>query len=68
MKPRSGARSRLLTPAETAERLGVSLKWLYLNADALPFCRRLSARLLRFEEAEIEEWLGNKAPMPPGGH
>jgi len=62
MKARNGMRSRLLTPAETAERLGVSLRWLYGNADSLPFTRRLTPRLLRFEESGLEEWLGAKAP------
>ena len=56
-------KSRLLTPAETAERLGVSTKWLYLNADNLPFCRRLSPRLLRFEESELETWLAARRPL-----
>ena len=54
--------SRLLTPAQLAERLGVSLPYVYKNADNLPGCRRLSPRLLRFESWEVEEWITRKAP------
>ena len=64
MSPRNV--SRLLTPAELAERLGVSLRYVYQNADSLPGCRRLSRRLLRFESKEVEEWIAGKAPNPEG--
>jgi len=55
--------SRLLTPRQAAERLGVSLVWIYKNADSLPACRRLNARLLRFEERELEAWIAARKPL-----
>lgn len=58
--------SRLLTLAELAERLGVSLPYIYKNADNLPGCRRLSPRLLRFESCVVEEWIAAKAPPLDG--
>ncbi len=66
MSGRDGNASKLLTPAQLAERLGVSLRYVYQNANALPGCRRLSPRLLRFESTEVEEWIAGKAPDPDG--
>lgn len=47
---------RLLTPEETAERLGISRRWLYRHSDTLPFTRRLSRKALRFSEAGLRKW------------
>jgi excisionase family DNA binding protein len=58
--------SKLLTPAQLARRLAVSLPYVYKNADTLPGCRRLGPRLLRFESSEVEEWIAGKAP--PDGY
>jgi excisionase family DNA binding protein len=63
---RDQASSKLLTPAQLAERLGVSVRYVYQNANKLPGCRRLSPRLLRFESSEVEEWIAGKAPDPNG--
>jgi len=53
---------RLLTPAQAAERLGVTLRWLYRRADKLPFARRLSRKTLRFSEAGLRQYMAeNKA-------
>ena len=58
--------SKLLTPAQLAERLGVSVQYVYKNADTLPGCRRLNARLLRFESRDVEDWIDGKATGPNG--
>ena len=51
---------RLLTPDEAANRLGVSLRWLYRNAKRLPFTRKLTRRTLRFHEAGLEKYIREK--------
>jgi predicted DNA-binding transcriptional regulator AlpA len=56
--------SRLLKASELADRLGVSLPYVYKNADSLPGCRRLSRRLLRFESSEVEDWIAAKRTLP----
>jgi predicted DNA-binding transcriptional regulator AlpA len=65
MRPRAELRSTLLSPKQLAERLGVSLSWVYQNADSLPFTRRINDRLLKFEEREVEAWIASKVPPPP---
>jgi predicted DNA-binding transcriptional regulator AlpA len=47
---------RLLTPAEAAERLGVTPTWMYRHARTLPFTRRLSRKVLRFSESGLRRW------------
>lgn len=47
---------RLLTIQEAAAQLGVTPRWLYRRADALPFMRRLSRRALRVSKAGLERW------------
>lgn len=54
------APTRLLTPREAAGRLCVSLRWLYRHADSLGFTRRLSPRVLRFHEGQLEAYLRQK--------
>lgn len=54
--------SRLLTPEETAKRLSVTVRWLYRNAKRLPFTRKLSRRVLRFEEAGLERYIRERRP------
>jgi len=51
---------RLLSPTETAERLGVTARWLYRHAHQLPFTRRLSRKVLRFSEAGLRRYLDGK--------
>jgi hypothetical protein len=51
---------RLLAPVETAERLGVGVRWLYRHADQLPFTRRLSRKVLRFSENGLRRYLEGK--------
>ncbi len=54
--------ARLLTPTEAAKRLSVSRRWLYRNKHKLPFARRLSRKVLRFDEAGLERWLRQVQP------
>lgn len=47
---------RLLTAEEMAPILGVTIKWLYRNSRKLPFAKRLSPNVLRFDEGGALEW------------
>lgn len=53
---------RLLSPAEAARRLGVSVRWLYRNARRLPFTRKLTKRTLRFHEQGLAKYIREKRP------
>ncbi len=58
-KPEAPAHSmddRLLTPEKAAERLGMSVRWMYRHSNTLPFTRRLSRKALRFSEAGLRKW------------
>jgi predicted DNA-binding transcriptional regulator AlpA len=57
LSPSQQSTERLLTPAEAAELLKVSVPWLHRHAKHLPFTRRLSRKALRFSEAGIRRWL-----------
>lgn len=50
----------LLRPPEAAKRLGVTVRWLYRNASALPFTRRLTRRALRFDAVGLRRWVGSR--------
>jgi excisionase family DNA binding protein len=58
---------RLLTTREVADRLGVIpetvLRWI--DTRGLPAIR-LSSRALRYDEAELEAWLAERATAAPG--
>lgn len=56
------ARAGLLMPEEAASRLSVSVRWLYRHAGNLPFTRKLSRKVLRFDEAGLERWLKDQRP------
>lgn len=45
---------RLLTPAAAAERFGVSKRWLLEHAGQIPGVRRLSRKVVRFSERQLE--------------
>ena len=47
---------RLLTAADIAERMKVSKRYVYANADRWPFTRRLG-RAVRFSAAGLDTWL-----------
>lgn len=59
------AEDRLLTPEETATRLGITPRWLYRHANRLPFTRRLSRKVLRFSEAGLGRWQATRSPLTP---
>ena len=50
----------LLTIDEAAAMLRVSPRWLYRHAKALPFCRKLSRKVLRFSRSGIGRWLASR--------
>lgn len=47
---------KLLTPAEAANLLGVTPRWLYRHARRLPFTRRLGRKTLRFSAVGLRRW------------
>jgi excisionase family DNA binding protein len=47
----------LLMPEEAAKLIGVKKEWLYRHAKHLPFCRKLSRKAIRFNEAGLKRWL-----------
>src|SRR5215467_12549584 len=51
---------RLLKPTEAALLLKVTTRWLYRHHRSLPFTRKLSRRLLRFDEAGLHRWLAHR--------
>ena len=53
---------RLLTPAETAARLGVTKRWLYRNSKRLPFTRKLTNRTVRFHEQGLAKYIRERKP------
>ena len=49
---------KMLTPEETAARLGTTVQWLYKNWKVkLPFGVKVSPKQLRFSERKIERFL-----------
>jgi len=52
-----GARDRLLTADELAERLRTTLRYVYRNASKWPFTRRLGRKKLLFSEAGLIRFL-----------
>jgi len=56
------AEAGLLSPQQAAERLGVSVRWLYRHASSLPFVRRLTRRSLRFDPTGLMRWVASRGP------
>ena len=50
---------RMLAAADVARALGVSRRWVYSKAKALPFARRYGGAL-RFSERGLERWLARR--------
>ena len=48
---------RMLSPDEAAALLRRKRRWIYRNADRLPFVRRLSRKSLLCSEAGVHKWL-----------
>ena len=61
VSPNDDAGLGLLTPQQAADRLGVSVRWLYRHAKSLPFVRRLSRRALRFDPAGLRRWVTSRS-------
>lgn len=53
---------RMLTTAEAAEMLRRSPRWIYRNADRLPFVKRISQKSLLCSEVGIKRWLERQRP------
>jgi hypothetical protein len=51
------ADDRMLLPAEAAALLRRKRRWIYRNADRLPFVRRISRKSLLCSENGIKRWL-----------
>lgn len=47
----------LLSLADAAVMLGVSVKWIRGHRKTLPFVRELSPRVLRVDEAAMRRWV-----------
>ena len=52
----------LLTPDECARELRVSPRWVYRHWKTLPFARKIAPKVLRFDRAGLERWIGTKKP------
>src|SRR5215831_5477110 len=57
---KSQSTDRLLKPTEAAALLKVTTRWLYRHHRSLPFTRKLSRRLLRFDEAGLHRWVAHR--------
>jgi hypothetical protein len=53
---------RLLTPDAAAARFGVTKRWLLSHADDIPGIRRLSRKIVRFNERRLARFL-EKGPV-----
>jgi len=53
----ANANDELLDAKEASRRLGYSVRWLYKNADALPFTVRQKTGRLRFSKHGLENYL-----------
>ncbi len=51
---------RLLTVAQVADVLGMSPRWVYDNAEKLPFTRRIKRGVLRFSQMGLDKYLSTK--------
>ena len=51
---------RLLDPAQAAALMGVTIRWMYHHHRTLPFARKLSRRVLRFDEGGLRRWLAHR--------
>jgi hypothetical protein len=52
------SKDRLLNETETEAMLGRPRRWIFRNADKLPFIRRVSAKHFVASERELSRWLG----------
>jgi len=62
---REPANDELLDAKETSRRLGFSTRWLYNNADSLPFTIRQKSGRLRFSKHGLEKYLRDRRNPNP---
>jgi len=58
--PAPSIEDRLLTPEQLAKHFGCSKAWVYRQAPRWPFTRKLSRRVLRFSEAGLLRYVGER--------
>ena len=58
------ANDELLDAKEASRRMGYSTRWLYNNADSLPFTIRQKSGRLRFSKNGLETYLKNHRKQP----
>jgi predicted DNA-binding transcriptional regulator AlpA len=51
---------RLLTAADVATALGVTIRWVQRRARRLPFARKLSEHAIRYSEAGLRRWMAHR--------
>ena len=51
---------RLLTAADVATTLGVTIRWVQRRARRLPFARKLSEHAIRYSEAGLRRWMAHR--------
>jgi hypothetical protein len=56
-RPVNAAAGRLLSPTEAAVACGVTKRWLLEHADEIPGVRRLSRKIIRFDERALRRHL-----------
>ena len=55
------APDKLITVEEAAERIGMTVRWIYGHASELPFVVRLpNSRAVRFSERGLAKWLAKR--------
>jgi hypothetical protein len=59
----NGHTDNWLTPDEAAEKLNVSIGWIYRRARKWPFAQRLSRKQLRISDAGLRRWMAAKGPL-----
>jgi hypothetical protein len=60
---------QMLTAKEAAPMLRRGVRWIYRNADRLPFVKRISCRSILCSKAGIQKWLAvNPANWHDAGH
>ena len=55
--PTRTAKDRHISVAAAADRLGMSVRWIYAHANTLPFCHKNGGRAIRVSERALERWM-----------
>ena len=56
----NGTEERWLSVDEAVEKYALSRRWLYDNADKLPFAKRVSKKKLAIKESGLVRWLEHR--------